>query len=135
MPHKLNIFLITIEFFLVTYILLDVYAAIFGGVFNIGYPDDRIIGLNATNEDPKVVGLGHFAVDEYNRLSNSNLKFQNVVKALFAQSSYMLLIQVENRDSTSSESKQYAAIVKEEGGTGRSLIVFEEYMESAMWWS
>ncbi|KAI3456544.1 hypothetical protein Pfo_013207 [Paulownia fortunei] len=129
MALKSNIFLITIEFLLVAYILLDIYAAIFVGLNNIVSPEDGVVGLNATNEDPKVVEIGNFAVDEYNKLTNSNLKFQSVVKALFAQSSYMLLIQVV--DGTFSESKQYGAIVQEQGGR-MSLIAFDEYMDSAM---
>ncbi|KAL8032966.1 hypothetical protein ABFX02_13G132200 [Erythranthe guttata] len=125
MAFKLSIFLIAVEFLLVAYILLDIYAAVFIGPYDIvSEPEDSVIGLNATNEDPKVVGLGMFAVDEYNKLTNSNLKFQSVVKALYVQSNYMLLIQV--MDDTFSASKQYGAVVNRRGDR-MSLLAFDEY--------
>ncbi|PIN12726.1 hypothetical protein CDL12_14660 [Handroanthus impetiginosus] len=130
MGVKVNIFLLSIEFLLVAYILLDAYTAIFNfGFNNIASLEDSVVGSNATNEHPKVVEIGKFAVDEHNKLGRGNLKFEAVVGALFAQSSYMLLIQV--MDATFSESKQYVATVKHQG-TQMILIAFEEYMESAI---
>ncbi|KAL7130410.1 hypothetical protein ABFS83_13G132100 [Erythranthe nasuta] len=125
MAFKLSIFLIAVEFLLVAYIVLDIYAAVFIGPYDIvSQPEDSVIGLNATNEDPKVVGLGIFAVDEYNKLTKSNLKFQSVVKALYVQLNYMLLIQV--MDKTLSASKQYGAVVNKQGDR-MSLLAFDEY--------
>ncbi|EYU27696.1 hypothetical protein MIMGU_mgv1a016241mg [Erythranthe guttata] len=110
MAFKLSIFLVAVEFLLVAYILLDIYAAVFIGPYDIvSEPEDSVIGLNATNEDPKVVGLGMFAVDEYNKLTNSNLKFQSVVM-----------------DDTFSASKQYGAVVNRRGDR-MSLLAFDEY--------
>ncbi|PIN19775.1 hypothetical protein CDL12_07534 [Handroanthus impetiginosus] len=130
MGVKVNIFTLSIEFLLVAYVLLDVYTAIFNFGFNdIVSLEDTVVGSNATNEDPKVVEIGKFAVDEYNKLTRSNLKFEALVRALFAKSSYMLLIQV--MDGTFSESKEYVAIVKNLG-TQMILIEFEEYMESGI---
>ncbi|GFQ06022.1 cysteine proteinase inhibitor 5 [Phtheirospermum japonicum] len=127
MALKLNVFIITIELLLVAYILLDIYATIFVDSNNIVTPDDSVFSSNSTNEDPKVVAIGNFAVDQYNKLTNSNLKFQSVVKAVFGQSSYMLLIQVS--DGSFSKSKQYGSIVNAQGNQMR-LVAFEEYSES-----
>lgn len=130
MGLKCNVFLVTIEFLLVVYILLDIYASVFIGLNDMVSPEDMsMVGSNATDEDPKVVGLGKFAVEEYNMLSKSNLKFQNVVKAMYAKSSYMLLIQVGDGDI--SQSKEYGAIVYMQGDR-MSLVAFEEYLESGI---
>ncbi|XP_073025302.1 cysteine proteinase inhibitor 5-like [Primulina eburnea] len=122
MATKVDIFLIAIEFLLAAFIVVD----IFGGLKNIETLDDVVDGsgltTNLTGDDPKVVNIANFAVDEYNKYTNSKLKFVNVVKVLFAQSSYLVLIQVTD----GFESKQYAAIVQERGAQ-RGLVAFDEY--------
>ncbi|KAL3627349.1 hypothetical protein CASFOL_028712 [Castilleja foliolosa] len=126
MGLKLNVFITTIELLLVAYILLDIYASIYVDSNNIVTPNDSVFSSNSTNEDPKVVEIGNFAVDQYNKFTKSNLKFESVVKAMFVQSSYMLLIQVS--DGSFSMSKLYGAIVSVKG-IQMSLVAFEEYTE------
>ncbi|KAK4439433.1 hypothetical protein Salat_0278200 [Sesamum alatum] len=119
------VLLVSIEFILFAYILLDVYTIAFFGLNRMDvFPEDRIVQLNATNEDPTVVGIGNFAVDEYNKMSGRNLKLQSVVEAMSAESKYMLLIQVV--DASSFESKHYATIVEKRGRTMR-LLAFDEF--------
>ncbi|KZV16110.1 cysteine protein inhibitor 5-like [Dorcoceras hygrometricum] len=122
MAPKLDIFLITIEFLLVSFIGLDLY----GGLKVFESLEDVVDGggitANFTGDDPKIVDIGSFAVDEYNKYTRGKLKFQKVVKVLFAQSSYMFLIEVMD----GFESKQYAAVVQDRGGQ-RGLVAFQEY--------
>ncbi|GER52878.1 cysteine proteinase inhibitor [Striga asiatica] len=127
MAFKLNALVITAEIVLVAYILLDIYASIFVDLNSTAIPEERVIRLNSTNEDPKLVKVGMFAVDEYNKMKRSNLKFQSEIKAMFSQSSYILLIDVTHE--TFSMSKRYVTIVHPHGDR-MSLMAFEEYSES-----
>ncbi|KAL2245001.1 UNVERIFIED_CONTAM: hypothetical protein Sindi_2768300 [Sesamum indicum] len=125
MALKVSVLLVSIEFLLVAYILLDVYAIAFFGLNRMNVsPEDRVVRLNATNEDPTVVRIGNFAVDEYNKISGRNLKLQSVVEAMHAESSYMLLVRVV--DPSFFESKHYGAIVEKRGGPMR-LLAFDEF--------
>lgn len=125
MASKFDAVIATAEILLFTYILLDVYASVFVDRNDVvASPEESFLGLNATSEDSEIAGIGKFAVAEYNRFSGGGLEFRRVVKSMFAQSTYMLLI--EAADGVSSDSKQYAAVVMARGDE-ISLAAFQEY--------
>lgn len=89
--------LISFEFLLLAYISVDLYVSIFLDMNKLFLSLED--NLNGKNEDPKIVEIGNFAVDEYNKLSNNHLKLQSIVKATSVESGYVLLIQVTDRKS------------------------------------
>ena len=77
-------------------------------------------------EDPSVVTIGKFAVDESNKQKKENIQFENVLKAasqqIGAKTEYGLLIKAAENGT----SNTYAAIVLDSKDSGKELVGFRK---------
>ncbi|XP_027166651.1 uncharacterized protein LOC113766686 [Coffea eugenioides] len=77
-------------------------------------------------EDPLVVTIGKFAVDENNKQKKENIRFENVLKAASQQSGakteYGLLIKAAENGT----SNTYAAVVLDSKDSGKELVGFRK---------